>query len=147
MIGAVGIDTDGRTHPLGVIEGATETAATVQALIDTLIARGLDPAGTGLVIVDGAKALSTVLRRTFGAGVPIQRCQIPPPSLQGARNIIDRLPARGHKRVRQALRDAWAMEDADAAEATLRTLARSFEDGAPDVARSIPNYIHPPGAG
>lgn len=132
MIGAVGIDTDGRTPPLGVIAGATENAATVQALIDTLIERGLDPAGPCLFIVEGAKALSTVLRRPFGADVPIQHCQI-----HKARNIIDRRPARDHKRVRQALRDAGAMEDADAAEAALRTRTRSFEDGAPDVARAI----------
>jgi len=124
MIGAVGIDTDGRTHPLGVIEGATETAATVPALIDTLIERGLDPAGTGLFIVEGAKALGTVLRRTVGADVPIPRCPI-----HKARTIIDRRPARDHKRVRQALRDAGAMEDADAAAATLRTLARSILEG------------------
>jgi len=132
MIGAVGIDTDGRTHPLGVIEGATETAATVQALIDTLIERGLDPAGTGLFIVEGAKALGTVLRRTVGAAVPIPRCQI-----HTARTIIDRRPARDHTRVRPAFREAWAMEDADAAAATLRTRARRVEEGAPDAARSI----------
>ena len=45
MIGAVGIDIDGHKHPLGVVEGATENAATVQALLDNLIERGLDPEG------------------------------------------------------------------------------------------------------
>jgi transposase-like protein len=48
----------------------------VQALIDNLIERGLDPAVCRLFIVDGAKALSKVIRRTFGAHTPIQRCQI-----------------------------------------------------------------------
>ena len=33
MIGAVGIDVLGEKHPLGVIEGATENTATVQALL------------------------------------------------------------------------------------------------------------------
>ena len=37
MIGAVGIDVLGEKHPLGVIEGATENTATVQALLDNLI--------------------------------------------------------------------------------------------------------------
>ena len=41
MIGAgvieVGIEGSGQKHPLGVVEGATENAATVQALLDTLI--------------------------------------------------------------------------------------------------------------
>lgn len=84
MIGAVGIEVSGQKHPLGVIKGATENAATVQALLDNLIERGLDPEGCDLFIVDGAKALSKALRRTFGADIPIQRCQT-----HKAHNITD----------------------------------------------------------
>ena len=61
---------------------ATENTATVQALLDNLIERGLDPEGCYLFIVDGAKALTKAIRRTFGADIPIQRCQI-----HKARNI------------------------------------------------------------
>ena len=43
LIAALGIDADGNKHPLGLLEGATENAAVVQALIDNLIERGLDP--------------------------------------------------------------------------------------------------------
>ena len=39
----VGIDGERHKHPLALIEGATENAAVVQALIDNLIERGLDP--------------------------------------------------------------------------------------------------------
>jgi hypothetical protein len=53
-----------------------KNAAVVQALIDNLIERGLDPQVCRLFIIDGAKALSKVIRRTFGAHTPIQRCQI-----------------------------------------------------------------------
>ena len=56
LLAAVGIDAEGTKHPLGVVEGATENAATVQALLDNLIGRGLDPAICRLFIVDGAKA-------------------------------------------------------------------------------------------
>ncbi len=42
-------------HPLGVIEGATENAATVRARLDNLIGRGLDPDVCRLFMVDGAK--------------------------------------------------------------------------------------------
>ena len=44
LLAAVGVDGEGVKHPLGVIEGATENAATVQALLDNLMERGLDPA-------------------------------------------------------------------------------------------------------
>ena len=87
MIGAVGIDINGDKHPLGVMEGATENAKVVQALLDNLIERGLDPNICRLFVVDGAKALSKASRSTFGAEIPIQRCQV-----HKARNILDRLP-------------------------------------------------------
>jgi putative transposase len=42
LVAAIGIDGEGVKHPLGLIEGATENAAVVQALIDNLVVRGLD---------------------------------------------------------------------------------------------------------
>jgi hypothetical protein len=84
---------------LEAVEGATENAATVQALIDNLVERGLDPAVPRLFIIDGAKALSKAIRRTFGRTAAIQRCQ--------ARNIMERLPKALHASVRRALRQAW----------------------------------------
>ena len=132
MLGAVGVDADGRKHPLGVVEGATENAATVQALLDNLIDRGLDPAVCRLFIVDGAKALTKAIRRTFGADIPIQRCQV-----HKARNITERLDPKLHAAVRRALRQAWEMDDADKAERLLRNLARRMELEAPGVSKSI----------
>ena len=37
LLAAVGIDGDGVKHPLGLLEGATENAVVVQALLDNLI--------------------------------------------------------------------------------------------------------------
>jgi putative transposase len=132
LVGALGIDADGRKHPLALVEGATENAAVVQALIDNLIERGLDPKVCRLFIVDGAKALSKVIRRTFGAHTPIQRCQI-----HKARNVTERLPKPLHASVRRALRQAWELDDADKAERLLRNLARRLEQQAPGVAASL----------
>ena len=119
LVGALGIDANGHKHPLGLVEGATENTAVVQALIDNLIARGLDPTVCRLFIIDGAKALSKVIRRTFGANAPIQRCQI-----HKARNVVERLPKPLHASVRRALRQAWELDDANKAERLLRNLAR-----------------------
>jgi Transposase, Mutator family len=63
LVAAIGVDANGDKHPLGLVEGATENAATAQALIDNLIARGIDPAVPRLFIIDGAKALSKAIRR------------------------------------------------------------------------------------
>jgi len=132
LIAALGIDAGGNKHPLGLMEGATENAAVVQALIDNLIERGLDPAVCRLFIVDGAKALSKAIRRTFGAHTPIQRCQI-----HKARNVIERLPKPLHACVRKALRQAWEIDDADKAERLVRNLARRLEGEAAGIAKSI----------
>jgi putative transposase len=67
LVAALGIDGDGNKHPLGLIEGAIENRPVVQPLIDNPIERGLEPKVCRLVIVDGAKALSKVIRCTFGA--------------------------------------------------------------------------------
>ncbi len=74
LVAAIGVDGSGDKHVLAVVEGATENTATVQALLDNLIVRGLDP--TLLFIVDGAKALSKAIRNTFGVAAAIQRCQV-----------------------------------------------------------------------
>src|SRR6266540_445326 len=110
LVAALGIDGQGHKHPLALIEGATENAAVVQALIDNLIERGLDPQVCRLFIIDGAKALS---------------------------NVIERLPKPLHASVRRALRQAWELDDADKAERLLRNLARRLDQDAPAVAASI----------
>ena len=132
LVAALGIDREGNKHPLGLIEGATENATVVQALIDNLIERGLDPKICRLFIIDGARALTKVIRSTFGRHTPIQRCQV-----HKARNVIERLPKSLHSAVRKALRQAWELDDADKAERLLRNLARRLEQEAPGVAGSI----------
>jgi putative transposase len=132
LVAAIGIDGEGIKHPLGLMEGATENAAVVQALIDNLVARGLDPARPRLFIIDGSKALCTAIRRTFGRHTPIQRCQI-----HKARNIMGRLAPALHASVRRVLRQAWEMDDAEQAEKLIRNLARRLERDAPGVSQTL----------
>jgi len=70
LVAAIGVDVNGDKHPLGVVEGATENAATVQALIGNLVERGLDPAVPHLFIIDGSKALSKAIARPSDATRP-----------------------------------------------------------------------------
>jgi len=132
LVAAIGIDGNGEKHPLALHEGATENSAVVQALIDDLVERGLDPTVPRLFVIDGSKALSKAIRRSFGSHTPIQRCQI-----HKARNIIERLPKSLHASVRRTLRQAWELHDADKAEKLIRALANRLEREAPGVAGSI----------
>jgi putative transposase len=82
--------------------------------------------------VDGAKALTKAIRRTFGKDTPIQRCQV-----HKARTISERLPKDLHASVRRALRQAWELDDAAKAERLIRNLARTLEHRAPGVSGAI----------
>ena len=132
MVGAVGIDAGGNKHVLGVAEGATENAATVQALLDNLIDRGLATDRAYLFILDGAKALSRAVRNTFGDAAEIQRCQV-----HKGRNVIERLPKERHAAAKIALRQAWTLSDPAKAQRLLENLAKKYDDICPGAARSL----------
>ena len=140
LMAAIGVDGNGDKHVLAVVEGATENTVVVQALIDNLLARGLDPTLPRLFIVDGAKALSKAIRNTFGVAAAIQRCQV-----HKGRNIIERLPQHLHASVKKALRHwimagkaaTWDQDDANKAERLLRNLVRRLEHEEPGVSGSI----------
>jgi putative transposase len=132
LLGAIGIDASGEKHILGLVEGATENAAATQALLDSLIGRGLDPKVARLFILDGAKALSAAVKRTFGKLALIQRCQI-----HKGRNIAERCPKKHLAEVRQVLRDAWELDDAAEAARRIKDLAKKLAREAPGTAASL----------
>ncbi|MGH7117840.1 MAG: IS256 family transposase [Acetobacteraceae bacterium] len=132
LLAAVGIDSDGVKRPLGVLEGATENAAVVQALLGNLVERGLDAKVCRLFIIDGAKALRKAIRRTFGKLTPVQSCQV-----HKGRNIMQRLPKHLHTSVRKTLCQAWELHDARRAELLIRNPARRLEQMAPGVSTAL----------
>jgi putative transposase len=113
-------------------EGATENAAAVQALLDNLVERGLDPKVPRLFILDGAKALSKAVRATFGRHTPIHRYQV-----HKAGNIAARCPKKHVTSVRWTLRKAWEPDDAAETERVIRDLAKRMQRDAPGVAASL----------
>ena len=133
LVAAIGVDGNGDKHVLAVVEGATENTVVVQALIDNLLARGLDPTLPRLFIVDGAKALSKAIRNTFGVAAAIQRCQV-----HKGRNIIERLPpnictrASRRRSVRPGTRTTQTRPNG-----CLRNLVRRLEHEEPGVSGSI----------
>ena len=77
MVIALGIDTQGRKHVLGVREGATETAAATIGLLSDLVTRGLPTDRTLLFVVDGASGVTSGHPRTcsvLGAWCNVAKC-------------------------------------------------------------------------
>lgn len=123
LLVALGIDADGTKHVLGVREGDTENAAACTALLADLRERGLRTDRPTLVVIDGSKALAKAVRNGFGESAIVQRCQA-----YKMRNVLDQLPDEMKPSVRQALRDAYAANDADRARTMLTNLVRRLRN-------------------
>jgi transposase-like protein len=129
---ALGIDTDGKKHPLGLWEGSTENAAVAKALLRDLVERGLPTDRALLFGIDGSKALRKAIRDVFGGLGLVQRCQ-----LHKRRNVLEHLPRHLRPSVVRALRQAWDASSAELARRQLERLAASLEVDHPGAAASI----------
>jgi transposase-like protein len=131
MIGAVGVDAEGRKHVLGIREGATENATVVMELFEDIVARGVDAKQKRLFVIDGSKALRAAINAVFGANQPVQRCRA-----HKLRNVLDHLPEEQKEQVKSLLRAAWKME-AKAGMARIRKLAEGLDREYPSAAASL----------
>ena len=129
---ALGIDFEGKKQVLGLREGDTENGQVVRSLLRDLLDRGLEQERARLFVIDGAKALTSAIEKTFGSLAEIQRCQI-----HKRRNILGHLPDRLHESVKAVLKEAWSLGDAKVAKRRLERLASSLEADHPGAAASI----------
>ena len=128
---ALGIGIDGTKHPLAVEEGSTENATLVTDLITGLRDRGLDVTKPVLAVLDGAKALSSAVKKVFDKPV-IQRCQ-----QHKIANVRDKLPDKLRAVTEKRMRQAYHAESALKAEAELQALARELGKTHPGAAASL----------
>jgi putative transposase len=129
---ALGIDTQGRKHVLGLREGSTEKTQVVRSLLADLIGRGLDADRPRLWVIDGGKALRRAIVETFGASALICRCQE-----HKRRNVLEHLPESLHAGTSRAMRDAWNSPDAKLARRQLERLAARLSSDHPSAAASL----------
>ena len=132
MIAAVGVGNDGQKTVLGLREGATENATVVRELLEDLARRGLDFATPRLYVLDGAKALSSSVKRHAGEAALIQRCQV-----HKRRNVLDQLPDEYQPGIERKLLAAYAMLGEADARRALDQIHRELERINPSAARSL----------
>jgi len=131
VIVALGVDTQGYKHVLGLRQGSSENATVVKDLLTDVVGRGLDPQRRRLFIIDGSKALRAAIDEVFGDKNHIQRCRN-----HKIRNVLDYLPKDQHDNVRAALKAAFQLP-ADKGIAKLKKLAQWFERDHPSAATSV----------
>jgi transposase-like protein len=132
VVVALGVDADGRKHPLGLWEGTTENKTVCNALLGNLIERGLQVEQPRLFAIDGGKAIRAAVLSTFGTYAVIHRCRE-----HKRRNVLEHLPQAERTFVSRKLNKAWSEPDAKRAEAQLRALAKHLETKHPGAAASL----------
>jgi len=131
VLAAVGVDSDGKKHVLGMREGASENTEICRSLLEDLVERGLDVRRRRLFVIDGSKALRKAIDQVFGRASPVQRCRN-----HKIRNVVGHLPEDQQDQVRAAMRAAWKLE-AREGEQKLEQLALWLERDHPSAAASL----------
>jgi transposase-like protein len=132
LVVALGLDSTGKKHVLGLWPGATENATVCKELLADLMRRGLPTERRYLIVIDGSKALAKAVRATFGEHAEVQRCQV-----HKERNVLEHLPPEHQHRVRQRLRAAWGLKGHAEARAALERAVTELEELSPSAAASL----------
>lgn len=130
VLGAIGVDADGRKHVLGLREGATENAVVVKDLLEDLVSRGVSPSRR-LFVVDGSKALRAAIDAVFGPQHPVQRCRN-----HKVENVMGYLPEPLKDQVKTVMKAAYRLS-AEEGMARLKQQAGWLKSPHPDAARSL----------
>jgi transposase-like protein len=131
VIAAVGVDSEGHKHLLGLTAGASENAAACKALLEDLVARGVKPGRRRLFVIDGSKALRAAIDAVYGKDNPVQRCRS-----HKVRNVLDQLPKDQRDTAKATMRAAYRLEPAEG-KARLEQLAKWYEKDWPQAAASL----------
>lgn len=131
VLSAIGVDSGGYKHVLGIVCGAGENAAACKALLEDLVARGVKPGRRRLFVIDGSKALRAAVDAVYGSDNPVQRCRS-----HKIRNVTDNVPKHLKDQVKAAMRAAYRLEPAEGI-ARLEQQARWLDVEHPAAAASL----------
>src|SRR6516162_4691767 len=131
VLAAMGVNSQGDKHVLGVREGASENAIVVKDLLVDLVARGIRPGRRRLFVIDGSQALRHGIDTVFGCNNPVQRCR-----RHKERNVLGYLPKEEQPRMRQVFKVAWRLPEMQG-QARLEKVAQTLEKKHPSAAASL----------
>jgi transposase-like protein len=132
VVVALGIDTEGHKHVLGLWQGSTENARVAKSLLEELMERGLDTERPLLVVLDGSKALRRAVTDILGEDTPVQRCTV-----HKKRNVLDHVPKQYQRQVSMRMTRAYNCVSAEEAQRELLDLENYLESINPSAAKSL----------
>lgn len=131
VIVAIGVDSGGFKHVLGLREGSSENSRVATDLLNDLVDRGIRPDRLRLFVIDGSKALRCAIDAVYGSKNPVQRCRN-----HKVRNVMGYLPDDQKDQVDCAMHAAFSLE-ADKGIKKLKQLAKWLEQEYPSAASSL----------
>jgi putative transposase len=132
VVVALGIDTKGNKHILGIRQGGTENTEVVKALLQDIVERGISTERPPLVVIDGGKALRRAVLDIFGGATPIQRCTV-----HKKRNVLSHLSKKHQGWVSVRLKQAYDQSNHNTAHKMLMDLGEQLDHLSPDAAKSL----------
>lgn len=131
VIVALGVDSGGSKHVLGLREGSSENSQVATDLLNDLVERSIKPDRLRLFVIDGSKALRCAINAVYGSKNPVQRCRN-----HKIRNVLGYLPDDQKDQVKCAMQAAFSLE-ADKGKQKLKQLAKWLEREYPSAASSL----------
>ena len=132
QIVALGVETSGKKHILGIRQGATENSHVCKELFEDMEQRGLTAHHPMLVIIDGSKALRAAVDRFFGKRAAVQRCQF-----HKCSNVLSHLPQHYHQEYARKITTAYSMTSYEDARRELERIITQLKNINEDAARSL----------
>jgi len=131
VIVALGVDSGGSKHVLGLREGSSENSQVATDLLNDIVQRGVKPDRIRLFVIDGSKALRCAIDAVYGLKNPVQRCRN-----HKIRNVLGYLPDDQKEQVKCAMKAAFSME-AKKGKQKLKQLAKWLEQEYPSAMSSL----------
>lgn len=132
VVAALGFTLQGHKVVLGIHQGATENSTVVKHLLEDLRDRGIAFDVPRLYVLDGGKALHSVVRKMAGQCALIQRCQE-----HKIRNVVDHLIDEYQMLIRSKMRNAYSTLEYGAAQRALQQVLRDLMEINPSAAKSL----------
>lgn len=131
VIVAIGVDSGGCKHVLGLREGCSENSRVATDLLNDLVERGVKSDRRRLFVIDGSKALRCAIDAVYGSGNAVQRCRN-----HKIRNVLGYLPEDQKDQAKAAMQAAFLLE-ADKGIKKLKQLAKWLDQEYPSAAASL----------
>jgi transposase-like protein len=131
VIVALGVDSGGCKHVLGLREGSSENSTVATDLLNDIVERGVKPDRLRLFVIDGSKALRCAIDAVYGSKNPVQRCRN-----HKIRNVLGYLPDDQKEQAQCTMNAAFSMET-DKGKKKLNQLAKWLQKEYPSASSSV----------